>query len=114
MSQTRFSGPIVSTAGFKPGASTVALTLVAKGSVAVNPASIADNDIGVTDVTISGAAVGDIVLMCPPTAGLTAGLMAGVPHVSATDTVKLPIANLSGGAVDEASASWSYMILRFA
>lgn len=114
MARTTFSGPVVSTNGFKPGASSVALTLVAKGTVTVDAASIADNDVGVTTLTITGAATGDIVVLCPPAAGLTAGLMAGQAFVSAANTVKLPIANLSGGAVDEASASWDYMILRFA
>jgi hypothetical protein len=112
MARSTFSGPVKSTGGLICGSDGTTVTKIYKGTVAVNPASIGDNDIGTTTVTITGAVVGDIVLMCPPTAGLTAGLMAGVAYVSAADTVKLSIANCSGGAVDEASATWSYILIR--
>jgi hypothetical protein len=82
------------------------------GTVSVNPASIGNAAIGETTVTISGAAVGDIVVMNPPAAGLTAGLGVLGAVVSATDTVKVRIVNNSGGAVDEAAATWSYVLIR--
>lgn len=85
---------------------------VIRGTVAINPASIASAGIGETSVTITGAAVGDTVIMNPPTAGLTAGLGYVGATVSATNTVKVRICNLSGGDVDEASGTWTYCLIR--
>lgn len=82
------------------------------GTVSVNPASIANAAIGETTVSISDATVGDIVVMVPPAAGLTAGIGVVGAHVSASGTVKLRLVNNSGGAVDEAAATWSYILIR--
>lgn len=95
------------------GASTVALTLVKTGTVAVDPASLLTATLNETAVTITGAAVGDIVIMNPPSA-LEATLAFAGAYVSATNTVKVRLANISAGTVDGASASWTYTLLRFA
>lgn len=84
--------------------------VVKKGSVTINPASISSAAIGETSVTITGALVGDTVIMNAP-AAIEAGCVWSA-FVSASDTVKLRIANLSGGALDCASASWDYCLLR--
>jgi len=81
-----------------------------KGSVTINPASISSAAVGETSVTISGAAVGDTVVMNAP-AAIEAGCVWSA-YVSAANTVKLRIANLSGGALDCASASWDYCLIR--
>ena len=81
---------------------------VKTGSVTINPASINSAAVGETSVTITGVAVGDLVQLIPPT-NVDAGCVIGQPFVSATDTVKLRIANLSGGSLDIASGSWSYV-----
>jgi hypothetical protein len=83
-----------------------------KGTVTINPASLAANTMAETSVTITGAAVGDSVVLTPPTAGLTAGLLVGAAYVSATNTVKLPLYNTSGAPIDEPSASWNYTLFR--
>lgn len=83
---------------------------IIKGSVTINPASIASAAIGETSVTISGAVVGDTVILNAP-AAIEASCVWSA-FVSATDTVKLRIANLSGGALDCASASWDYCLIR--
>ena len=85
---------------------------VLTGTVSVNPANVANAAVTEVTLTISGALVGDVVIMTPPAAGLTAGLVACDARVSAADTVKLRIANLSGGAVDEAAADWGYCLIR--
>lgn len=113
MSATHFSGPIVSTAGFKPGTSSVSLTQVYKGTIAVNPGSLLTLTSEDVSVTITGAATGDVVIMCPPST-LESTLGFGGAYVSATDTVKVRIVNHSAGTVDGASMSWTYAILRFA
>jgi hypothetical protein len=81
-----------------------------KGQVTVDPASIASAAVGETTVTITGAKVGDTVIMNAP-AGTTAGCT-WCAFASATDTVKLRIANLSGGALDLASGTWDYCLIR--
>lgn len=83
---------------------------VLKGTVTIDPASIASAAIGETSVTITGAAAGDTVIMNAP-AAIEAGCV-WCAYVSAANTVKLRIANLSGGALDCASATWNYCLIR--
>jgi hypothetical protein len=82
------------------------------GTMTVDPPSIASAAIGEATVTVTGAAVGDIVEVSPPAAGLTAGLGVVGARVSASNTIKIRICNLSGGTVDEASGTWSYCLIR--
>lgn len=113
MSATHFSGPIVSTNGFKPGTSTVGFTQVYTGTVSVDPGSLLTQTSEDVTVTITGAASGDIVIMNPP-ATLEATLAFGGAYVSAANTVKVRIVNFSAGTVDGAALSWTYAILRIA
>jgi len=83
---------------------------VIKGTVTVNPASISSAAIGETSVTITGALAGDTVIMNAPAAIETGCVWSA--YVSAADTVKLRIANLSGGSLDCASATWDYCLIR--
>lgn len=83
-----------------------------KGTIAVDLPSIASAAVGEVTLTITGAAVNDTVIMNPVAAGNTAGLVFGGARVSAANTVKLRVANLSGGTVDEASQTWDYCLIR--
>lgn len=126
MSQTRLSGPVVSSGGFTgpvsattSSASTsltvgggTAITKIVKGTVAVNPSSLTTGTGEILTVTLTGAAVGDAVILHPPAAGLTTGLLICQAYVSATDTVKVQIWNPTGGTIDEASANWIYTLIR--
>lgn len=130
MSATHFSGPVVSSNGFTGAltgdvvATTVtastsvaigsgtAITKVVKGTIAVNPSSLLTLTGEVLTLTITGAAVGDAVILHPPAAGLTAGMLVGQAYVSATDTVKVAVFNGSAGTIDEASATWIYTLIR--
>jgi hypothetical protein len=87
------------------------ITKVLRGTVAVDLASVLTGAVTEATVTITGAVAGDTVIMTPP-ATFTAGLVATSARVSTTDTVKLRVANLSGGTVDEASGTWAYMLIR--
>lgn len=79
------------------------------GTVAVNPPSIAATSSAEVAVSISGVAVGDIVLFEPPS-GLETGLAAsGTGRVSAANTVQLRLTNVTGAAVDGASRTWRYL-----
>lgn len=74
------------------------------GSATVNVASIGDGDADAVPITVTGAALGDFVLVSAATA-LEAGLsLSGV--VTAADTVSARILNNSGGAVDRASDTY--------
>lgn len=86
--------------------------VVIKGTVSVDVPSIGSAAVGEATVTITGAAVGDTVIMNPVAAGNTDGLAYGGARVSATNTVKLRVVNLSGGTVDEAAQTWDYMLIR--
>ncbi len=112
MANSRFSGPIISANGIKAGTTGTTITKIVKGSVSVNPGNCADNDIVEVTLTITGAAVGDVVIMNPPAAGQTAGLGVCGARVSATDEVKLRLINVSGGAVDEGALTYDYILIR--
>lgn len=123
MSASNFSGPVVSPGGFtgpltgNVASSSVniggggAFTYAKKAAVTVDPASIAAGAIAEETVTVSGAVAGDLVLVSPPTT-LNAGIGVVGAYVSAADTVKLRLLNSTGGAVDIASASWIFGLLR--
>lgn len=115
MAQTSFKGPVRSINGFKVGSATSAqaLTYVASGTISVNPASIPAVSSAETGVTISGAAVGDIIIMNVP-ASLETGLAYSGVRVSAADTVQVRLTNVTAGAVDGAALTWSYTIIRIA
>ena len=76
----------------------------------INPANLAAGT-GETDTitNVSGASLGDFVLVAPPydTQGLTV-----TGWVSAAGTVKIRIQNGTAGAVDLASGTWRVLVLR--
>lgn len=109
---THFKGPVNSTNGFQFGDSGTQLTYVQRGSVAVDPASLAATTEAETSVTIAGAVAGDTVIMNPPAAGLTAGLLFCGAYVSAADTVKIRLYNTTAGPIDEPSGNWNYCLIR--
>lgn len=83
-----------------------------KGTVTVDPASINATTVATQTFTLTGAATGDTVVLNPPTAGLTAGLLVLQVRVSAANTVAVTFHNTTGSAIDEASASWVYQLSR--
>lgn len=85
---------------------------VITGTVDIDFASCGNGAVVESSVTITGAATGDFVKVFPPTAGMTAGLTIVDCFASAADTVKVRMANLSGGTVNEASATYNYIIIR--
>lgn len=89
-----------------------AITKVIRGTVTIDPASLAAATAATETVTITGAVVGDSIVINPPAAGLTAGLLMLQAYVSAANTVKVVLYNSTGAPIDEASASWNYLITR--
>lgn len=110
MSQTADS--IRADGGLAAGSDGTILTKFIKGTVAVDLASLATVTAADASITITGAVVGDIVILNPPTAAMTAGMLVAQAHVSAADTVKARVYNASGGTVDEASGTWTYLLIR--
>lgn len=89
-----------------------AITKILRGTVTVDPASIAANTVATQTFTLTGAATGDNLVLNPPAAGLTAGLLVLQTRVSAANTISITFMNTTGSAIDESSASWSYLIVR--
>lgn len=61
-------------------------------------------------ITVTGAAVGESVALAPP-AALEAGLQV-TGYVSAANTVKVRLSNVTAAAIDPASATWRATVLR--
>ena len=61
-------------------------------------------------VTINGVTTNHAIIAIP--AGLTAGLYYVSARIVAANTVKVVLYNSTGGAIDEASASWSFITIR--
>lgn len=130
MANTYFSGPVNSANGFVAAAggadvtgavqaktslavgSGTALTKIVKGSISVNPPSIATLAAAVVTLTITGAVAGDVVVINPGTVGFTAGICLSSPFVSAADTVKVTVINMTAGTLDEAALACDYILIR--
>lgn len=82
----------------------------ATGTISADPASISAQSRGYVDVTLSGVATGDIVIMQPPDA-LDAGLVYGGCKVTAANTVRIYLANLTGSGINDGANDWLYLWL---
>lgn len=83
-----------------------------QGTVTIDLPSIPANTTSVFSVSISGAATGNRVILNPPAAGLTSGLILHQVQVQATNTIYFTVENVTGNAINEASGSWSYAIFQ--
>lgn len=79
-------------------------------TAAVDPASLATLTSGETSVTINGVEAGDMVIANVP-ASLETGLIFSGVRVSATNTVAVRLSNMTAGAVDGASRTWSFLVI---
>lgn len=77
-------------------------------SVTWDPGNLADGAGETKSVTVTGAALGDIVLVGPPY-DMQDMLYCG--YVQAADTVEIRIQNESGGAINLASGSWKVVVI---
>lgn len=85
----------------------IPITLI--GSASWNPGSIADGDEAVTDVTVTGAALGDyaVASFSVDTADLAISA-----SVTATNTVTVSLLNNTGGAIDLASGTVRVVVVK--
>lgn len=88
------------------GAETI--KLIDAGTVNLDPGSIAAQSRGAVTFTLTGAAVGDIVVMQPPGA-MNSGLVYAGCEVTAANTVTVYLGNLTGAAIDDGSNQWRFL-----
>jgi hypothetical protein len=79
------------------------------GTVTLDPSSLLTDAVANNDVTVTGLATTDTVLVVPPIT-LEAGLVVQSAVVSAADTLRVRIQNVSAGTVNGASATWTWLI----
>lgn len=83
--------------------------VVALVTATVDPASLADGAGASTDVTVTGAALGDFVEVGP---GVDVADVTVSAFVTAANTVTIRVQNESGGAVNLASSTWNILVKR--
>ena len=108
MALTTFSGPVRSTNGFIAGTGST-VTKVLSNSASLNFPSIAAVSQADLTITVTGAAVGDEVMLSLPAAP-TAGLVFN-GFVSAADTVTIRASNITASAVDAAAATYGVVVV---
>lgn len=76
----------------------------------VDLGSVAANTSEEETATVPGVKVGDMVFVSKPS--IEAGLIIGSARVTADDTVAIQVGNFTGGAIDEASETLRFLIVR--
>lgn len=74
------------------------------------PAQVAQTAAPVQTVTVTGAQVGDAVLVCPPSA--TTGVALVSAWVSAADTLSVQFDNPTGGALTPPSGTYTAILFK--
>jgi hypothetical protein len=108
MALTTFSGPVRSLNGFIAGNGNT-ITKVLSGSASLNFGSISAVSQADLTITVTGAAVGDEVIMALPAAP-AAGIVFNA-FVSATDTVTIRASNITAAPVDPAAATYGVIVI---
>ena len=115
-----FTGPLTgAVTGTTVSASTsltvgggTAITKVIKGTIAIDPSSLTTFQVETLTLTITGAVVGDAVVINPASAGFTSGIMLSNPYVSSANAVKVTVLNATGGTLNESTANCTYTLIR--
>lgn len=84
------------------------LRRIKAGTISVDPPSIGAATTGTVALTITGVAVGDLVILMPPST-LEDDLIPKGSPVTAADTVTLLLYNPTGAAIDGAARTWQYL-----
>jgi len=98
-------GDATATATLAVGGGTVIKKIV-KGTGAIDFSSVAAGETGSGTITVTGAAVGDVVVVNPP--ALTTGLGFAGAAVTGANTVTVYVVNASAAPIDQASATFTY------
>lgn len=108
MAGTSFSSGL----GVGPKGTGTILTRVVKGTVSVTVAATAAAGEEDVSLTISGAAAGDSVFLTPANAAMETGVSIAAVWVSAANTVKVRISNLSGSGLTGSTSDWTYVLIK--
>ena len=108
MATTSFSGPVRSLNGFIAG-SGVAITKVLSATASLDFGSISAVSQANLTITVTGAAVGDEVIMALPAAP-AAGIVFNA-FVSAANTVTIRASNITASPVDPAAATYGVIVI---
>jgi len=108
MALTTFTGPVKSLNGFISG-SGATITKVLSNSASLNFGSIATTASADLTITVTGAAVGDEVILALPAAP-AAGIVFNA-FVSAANTVTVRATNVTADAVDPAAATYGVIVI---
>lgn len=110
MARTTFTGPVVSDNGFIAGTGAT-VTAILKASSTIDFGAISGNSTtDSSDITVVGASTGDPVLVGAPST-INSGLVV-TGYVSAADTVKIRIANVTQGSINPANGTFSIVVIR--
>ena len=115
-----FTGPLTGAVTATTAAATTSLTVgggtaitkIVKGTIAIDPSSLTTFQVETLTLTITGAAVGDAVILTPAATGFTSGIMLSNPWVSSANAVKVTVLNATGGTLNESSATCDYTLIR--
>lgn len=88
----------------KAGANVLQLV---SNTVSIDPPSVATVSRGAATFTLTGARVGDVIIMAPP-ATLNDDLIFCGAEVTANDTVTVYLYNPTVGAIDDGALTWRY------
>lgn len=83
--------------------------VVGNATATIDPASIAAAGSVTAAVTVTGAVLGDFVMVA---SGVSVGGLSFSASVTAADTVTIVLANNTAGAIDLASSVWKVKVLR--
>jgi hypothetical protein len=86
------------------------ITALLGGTVSLTPPSLTTGATGSVNVTVTGAGVGDLVVLEAP-AALEAGLVFIGASVTATNTITARFYNPSAGTVTGTARSWGYRVV---
>lgn len=100
-------GDATTTSTLKVGSSGTVIKTIKKGTASVDFDSITNGETGSKTFTVTGAAVGDVVVVNPPT--LTTGLAFAGAAVTGANTVTVYALNASAAPIDEGAATFTYL-----
>jgi hypothetical protein len=85
--------------------------IIVGGTCVLNPGSIAAAAREDQTIAVPDAKIGDVVMVSPRDV-LLAGLVVSHARVSAAGAISFFLANHSAGAVDQASGTWDWALIR--
>jgi hypothetical protein len=112
MARTTFSGPIASTNGFIAGTGNTVTSVLTATSTIDFPSISANTTSDSSSITVTGAAVGDAVMVGVP-AAIESGLVV-TAYVSAANTVKVRAANVTASPINPASGTFRVVVVKVA